>query len=67
MNYLPFSDHAVRQLIDWTTIFDKFRRVLGQARPDAGGMYWKRQGDYEYLVKPQADGRQRCVGFRSVS
>ena len=65
MDYLPLSDNAARQLIDSTTIFDEFRRVLAQARPYAGGMYWKRQGDYEYLVKTQPDGRQRRVGPRS--
>ena len=65
MDYLPLSDNAARQLIDSTTIFDEFRRVLAQARPYAGGMYWKRQGDYEYLVKTQPDGRQRRVGTRS--
>ena len=67
MDYLPLPDPAARQLIDSTTIFDEFVRVQAQARPYAGGMYWKRQGDYEYLVKPQADGRQRRVGFRSIS
>lgn len=66
MDYLPLSDNASRQLIDSTTIFEEFRRVQGQARPYAGGMYWKRQGDYEYLVKTQTDGRQRRVGARSA-
>lgn len=65
MDYLPLSDNAARQLIDSTTIFDEFRRVQAQARTYAGGMYWKRQGDYEYLVKTHPDGRQRRVGPRS--
>lgn len=29
-------------------------------------MYWKRQGDYEYLVKTQPDNRQQRIGARSV-
>ncbi len=66
MDYLPLPDNAARQLIDSTTIFDEFTRVLGQARQYAGGMYWKRQGDYEYLVKTQPDGRQQRVGPRSA-
>ncbi|MEO5670076.1 MAG: GSU2403 family nucleotidyltransferase fold protein [Ramlibacter sp.] len=65
MDFLPLSDNAARQLIDSTTIFDEFSRVQSQARPYSGGMYWKRQGDYEYLVKTQPDGRQRRVGSRS--
>lgn len=66
MDYLPLPDNAARQLIDSTTIFDEFTRVQGQARQYAGGMYWKRQGDYEYLVKTQPDGRQQRVGARSA-
>lgn len=66
MDFLPLPDNAARQLIDSTTVFDEYRRVRAQARAYAGGMYWKRQGDYEYLVKTQADGRQRRVGPRSA-
>ena len=65
MDYLPLPDTAARQLIDSTTVFDEFMRVQGQVRQYAGGMYWKRQGDYEYLVKTQRDNRQRRVGPRS--
>ena len=65
MDYLPLSDNAARQLIDSTTVFDEFMRVHTQARNYAGGMYWKRQGDYEYLVKTQPDNRQSRVGPRS--
>lgn len=65
MDYIPLSDNAARQVIDSTTIFDEFVRVNNQARPYAGGMYWKRQGEYEYLVKTSPDNRQRRVGPRS--
>lgn len=66
MDFLPLPDHAARQLIDSGTIFHEFRRVQAQAGQFAGGMYWKRQGDYEYLVKTQPDGRQRRIGPRSA-
>lgn len=66
MDYLPLSDNASRQLIDSVTVFDEFRRVLAQSLQYAGGMYWKRQGDYEYLVKTQPDNRQSRVGPRSA-
>lgn len=65
MDYIPLSDNAARQVIDSTTIFDEFVRVNNQARPYAGGMYWKRQGEYEYLVKTSPDNQQRRVGPRS--
>jgi hypothetical protein len=65
MDYLPLSDNAARQVIDSTTVFDECRRVQKEARRYAGGMYWKRQGGYEYLVKTQPDNRQSRVGPRS--
>lgn len=65
MDFIPLSDNAARQVIDSTTIFDEFVRVKARARPYAGGMYWKRQGEYEYLVKTLPDNRQRRVGPRS--
>lgn len=52
-------------MIDASTVFDAHRRVQAAARAYTGGMYWKRQGDYEYLVKTQADNRQARIGPRS--
>ena len=65
MDYIPLPDGAVRQSIDSITIFDEFSRSREAARPYAGGMYWKRQGEYEYLVKTSPDNRQRRIGPRS--
>lgn len=64
MNYFPLGDNAARQLIDSTTIFDEWRRAQALARKFSGGMYWKRQGDYEYLVKTTRDNRQQRLGAR---
>ena len=65
MDYIPLSDNAVRQVIDSSTIFEEFKRVQALARPYAGGMYWKRQGEYEYLVKTAPNNRQKRLGARS--
>jgi hypothetical protein len=65
MDFVPLSDNAARQLIDSTSVFDEYRRVLARARTYAGGMYWKRQGDYEYLVRTDPAGRQQRVGPRT--
>ena len=65
MDYLLLPDNAARQVIDSTTVFDEFVRVQAQARPYAGGMYWKRQKDYQYLVKTQPDNRQQRIGSRT--
>jgi hypothetical protein len=65
MDYIPLSDNAARQTIDSATIFEEFLRVEKQARNYAGGMYWKRQGEYEYLVKTNRANRQTRIGPRS--
>lgn len=65
MDYIPLSDNAARQVIDSTTIFDEFTRVQARARGFTGGMYWKRQDDYAYLVKTLSHGRQHRLGTRS--
>jgi hypothetical protein len=65
MDYLPIPDNAARQVIDSMTAFAEHRRVQAEAKKYAGGMYWKRQGDYEYLVKTMPDNRQQRLGARS--
>ena len=65
MDYIPLTDNTARQVIDSATVFDEFARVKKQARSYTGGMYWKWQGEYEYLVKTMPDNRQRRVGPRS--
>ena len=44
------------------TVYAEHRRVQAEAKKYAGGMYWKRQGDYEYLVKTMPDNRQQRLG-----
>ena len=65
MDYLPLSDNAARQIIDSSTIYAEYVRVEKQARSYAGGMYWKQQGEYEYLVKTAPSNRQSRMGRRS--
>lgn len=65
MDYLPLPDNAARQVIDSMTVFAEYRRVQAEAMKHAGGMYWKRQGEYEYLVKTAPDNRQQRLGPRS--
>lgn len=66
MNYVPLPESAVRQIIDSTTIFTEYRRVKAQAQPYAGSMYWKREGEYAYLVKTRPRRRtQERLGPRS--
>ena len=65
MLYLSLSDNAARQIIDASTIFQEWRRAEAQARPYAGGMYFKKEGEYEYLVKTHPNNRQERMGRRA--
>ena len=65
MDYIPLSDNAARQVIDSTTLFEEYHRVRAEARKYEGGMYWKRQGDYEYLTRTTPDNRQKRIAPRS--
>ena len=65
MDYYPLGDNAARQMIDSITIFEEYRRVAALARKFTGGMYWKRQEGYEYLVKTLPDNRQHRLGGRT--
>ncbi|MBI3522957.1 MAG: hypothetical protein HY066_00300 [Betaproteobacteria bacterium] len=65
MDYLPLPDNTARQVIDSATVFDEFVRVQAQARQYAGGMYWKRQQGYQYLVKTRPDNLQQRIGPRT--
>ena len=65
MDYFPLPDNAARQVIDAMTVFSEHRRVQAEALKFAGGMYWKRQGEHEYLVKTAPDNRQQRLGPRT--
>ncbi len=66
MNYLPISDNAARQIIDASSIWAEYLKALTSAQPYAGGMYWKKEAGYEYLVKTLARNRQQRLGARSA-
>lgn len=65
MNYYHLGDNAARQMIDSNTVFDEYLRVMALAKKFTGGMYWKRQDNFEYLVKTLPDNRQHRLGGRT--
>ena len=67
LNYLLLTDNAARQAIDSSTVFEEFCRTKSESLKYAGGMYWKIQGPYEYLVKTTAGNRQKRIEPRSAS
>lgn len=66
MDFYPLPDNAARQFIDSSTVFGEYRRAYTAARQYTGGMYWKKQDGYSYLVKTMPDNRQIRVGPRSA-
>ena len=65
MHYIPLPDEAARQVIDAQTTFAEFLRVRQRAADYAGGMYWKQEGGYQYLVKTGRRNQQTRLGPRS--
>jgi hypothetical protein len=63
MNYIAISDNAARQTIDAITIWTEYQKVWTDAKPYKGGMYWKKEGIYEYLVKTHSKNQQERVGL----
>jgi len=63
--YLALDDAAARQTIDAMTVWAELARVRKQYQPYAAGLYWKKEGEYEYLVKTGRRGRQERLGRRS--
>lgn len=66
MDFYPLPENAARQSIDSSTVFYELRRTSAEARAYRGGMYWKAQGVYEYLVKTDPDNRQSRLGPRTA-
>lgn len=65
MHYLSIPDNAARQAIDSSAVFLAWLRAAAEARRYAGGMYFKREGEYEYLVKTSPSNRQQRLGPRN--
>jgi len=65
MDWTLIPDNAGRQWLDSSAVFQEFVTTQAKAKSYAGGMYWKKQAGYEYLVKTQLDNRQQRIGPRS--
>ncbi|QKV54722.1 GSU2403 family nucleotidyltransferase fold protein [Comamonas antarctica] len=61
----PIPDSAALQIINSTTIYEEYLRAQQKAQHLKGGMYWKKQGPYEYLVRTSVDNLQRRLGPRT--
>ena len=66
MHYLPLPESAVRQAIDSQAIYLEFRRAEKAAHKFSGGMYFKKDGVYEYLVRTTPRNKQQLLGRRDA-
>lgn len=59
------GDDARRQYIDARSAFSAWEEAVRNAAEVRGGMYWKRQGSGEYLIRTSATNAQKSLGPRS--
>lgn len=65
MDYILLDDDVLRQTIDASTVWTEWRRVKTQYQDYAGGMSWKTEHGYEYLIKIKSKGKRERVGPRT--
>ncbi|MBI2311035.1 MAG: nucleotidyltransferase domain-containing protein [Betaproteobacteria bacterium] len=66
MNYIELSANKRRMLVDSIQLFDAYRDARARLRALAGGMYWKKTGGTEYLIKLRGrEGHGKSLGPRS--
>lgn len=66
MKLVPIPDIAARQTIDAFTIWAEYLRTRSAAGDYLGGLYWKKERGYEYLVKTAAGQKPQRIGPRST-
>lgn len=63
---LELLPNQTRQYIDAETVFLELRRTKAEAAEVRGSMFWRTQGNAEYLIRESSGGAQKSLGPRSV-
>jgi hypothetical protein len=63
--WIDIGEDARRQLIDAQAVFTAWEDAGKTAAEVRGGMYWKRQGETEYLIRTSPRNTQKSLGPRS--
>ena len=63
---LDVGDDARRQFIDAQAVFQALEEATKAVAEVRGGMYWKRQGPTEYLIRTSPRNAQKSLGPRSA-
>ena len=61
---LELLPNQTRQYIDAETVFLELRRAKAEAAEVRGSMFWRTQGNAEYLLRESSGGAQKSVGPR---
>jgi len=64
--WLDIGDDARRQFIDAQSVFTAWEAARKSAGEVRGGMYWKRQGNADYLIRTSPKNSQKSLGPRSA-
>jgi hypothetical protein len=63
---LELLPNQTRQYIDAETVFLELRRARAEAAEVRGSMFWRTQGNAEYLIRESSGGAQKSLGPRSA-
>jgi Nucleotidyltransferase len=64
-SFTDIGNDARRQYIDTQSVFSAWEEALREAAEVRGGMYWKRQGKSDYLIRTSVKNTQKSLGVRS--
>jgi hypothetical protein len=65
MIFRPIPDNAARQVVDSCAIWSEFLLAKASVKPYVGGMYWKKESAYEYLVRTLPGNKRERLGPRT--
>lgn len=63
---IPLADDAQRQYVDARSSYTAWEDARKEAQAVRGGMYWKKQGVGEYLIRTGTRNTQKSLGPRSA-
>lgn len=66
LGLIDIGTDARRQFIDAQSVFSAWEAAARSAADVRGGMYWKRQGKTDYLIRTSPDNSQKSLGPRSA-
>lgn len=64
-HWIDIGEDARRQYVDALATFTAWEDARKAASEVRGGMYWKRQGETEYLIRTSPGNAQKSLGPRS--